>query len=136
MIRQSALLGIGILASLLGAALGLPGRGEWIAACWVGGALVALVAPTLGALAIAIAGIALATFGLVLLAGQVPDLAGFVVAAEAAVLAHGFLVGACLGRAWRRRSLSDPRVIAGLLLAAGLVIVARSIAEDLARNPL
>ena len=133
MIRQSAPLGIGILASLFGAALGLPGRGEWIAACWVGGALVALVAPTLGALAIAIAGIALATFGLVLLAGQVPDLAGFVVAA---VLAHGFLVGACLGRAWRRRSLSDPRVIAGLLLAAGLVVVARSIAEDFARNPI
>ncbi len=128
------------LPVLLGAVAALvtrdiPGDGSWMVACWILGAAAAVIQPSWASLAACVAGIALATVVLVSAAGQYAGLAWLVVAAEAAVLGHGFLVGATAGRAWRLRSLRDQRVVWGFIAAIGLVVMFLLIAQDFARNP-
>jgi hypothetical protein len=128
------------LSVLLGAVAALvtrniPGGASWMVACWILGAAAAVIQPSWASFAACVAGIALATVVLVGAAGQYAGLAWLVVAAEAAVLGHGFLVSATAGRAWRLRSLRDQRVVWGFIAAIGLVVVFVLIAQDFARNP-
>ena len=126
---------IGVIAALATQALGVPGGGSWIVACWVLGAVAAAIWPGWASFAACVAGIALATLVLVTAAGQYAGLAWLVVACEAAILGHGFLVSATVGRARRLRSLRDQRVAAGLIAAIGLVVAFVLVAQDFARNP-
>ena len=126
---------IGALAALATRALGIPGNGSWIVACWILGVVTAVRQPGWQSLAACVAGIGSATIIFLVAADQYPGLAWLVVICEAAVLGHGFLVSAAVGRAWRLRSLRDPRVIWGLGIAIGLIAAFVLIAQDLARNP-
>jgi hypothetical protein len=126
---------IGAIAALATRALDIPGNGSWIVACWVLGVVAAIGQPSWPSFAACVAGIAIATILLVVAADQYPGLAWLVVACEAAILGHGFLVSSAVRRAWGLRSLRDPRVVWGLAIAIGLVAAFVFIAQDLARNP-
>ena len=104
-------------------------------ACWCLGAVAALIRPSLGSYASCVAGIVLATIFFVAFGGQYAGLAWLVVISVAAVLGHGFLVSAAVGRAWRLRSLKDATVVWGLAVAIGLVAAGVLIDQDFARNP-
>lgn len=126
---------MGVIAVLTTRALGIPGNGSWIVACWIPGAVAAIRQPSWTSFAACVTGIAITTILLVVAADQYPGLAWLVVACEAAILGHGFLASSVVGRAWRLRSLRDPRVVWGLTIAIGLVAAFVLIAQDLARNP-
>ena len=126
---------IGAAAADATRSLGIPGGGEWIAACWIAGGVAAILGPSWLSFAGCVTGIVLATVYFVTSAGQYGGLAWLVVACEAAILGHGFLVLASVRRAIRVRTLIDARVIAGLGTAAGLVVLFVLIAQDFARNP-
>ena len=121
---------IGAAAADVTRSLGIPGGGEWIA-----GGVAAILGPSWLSFAGCVTGIVLATVYFVTSAGQYGGLAWLVVACEAAILGHGFLVLASVRRATRVRTLIDARVIAGLGTAAGLVVLFVLIAQDFARNP-
>ncbi len=114
---------------------GIPGDGSWIVACWALGFAGSAVWRHLASYALSVGGIVAFTGFSVVAMGQYGGLAWLAVLAEAAVLGHGFLVGAVIGRAWRLRSLRDARVVAGFLAAVGLAVLFVLIAQDLARNP-
>lgn len=124
---------LGAVAALL--TRDIPGDGSWMVVCWILGAAAAAIQPSWASYGACVAGITLATIALVGAAGQYAGLAWLVVAAEAAILGHGFLVSATVGRAWRLRSLRDERVVWGFVAAIGLVVVLFLVAQDFARNP-
>jgi hypothetical protein len=126
---------IGATATAATATLDIPGNGSWMVACWCLGAVAALIRPSRGSYAACVAGIVLATIFFVALGGQYAGLSWLVVIAVAAVLGHGFLVGAAVGRAWRLRSVRDATVVRGLAVAIGLVVAGVLIAQEFARNP-
>lgn len=130
-----AAVGIGAVAARVALQLGLPGDGWWIVVCWVLGVLAAAIWRSWASYTACVAGIVLFTAWSVVAAGQYAGLAWLVVGVEAAVLGHGFLVGAAVVRAWRLRSARDALVIAGLLTAIGLAVLFVLVAQDFARNP-
>ena len=97
--------------------------------------MAAILWPNWLSLAGCVAGVVLATVYFVTGGGQYAGLAWLVVACEAAILGHGFLVVASIGRAVRLRTLRDARVWAGLLVAGCLVLAFALLAQDFAQNP-
>jgi hypothetical protein len=130
-------LGLSVLLGAVAALLtrDIPGDGSWMVVCWILGAAAAALQPSWASFGACVAGITLATIALVGAAGQYAGLAWLVVAAEAAILGHGFLVSATVRRAWRLRSLRDERVVWGFMAAIGLVVALFLVAQDFARNP-
>lgn len=128
-------LALGAATAMATRVLDIPGNGSWVVACWVFGVAAAVVRPGWTSFAACVAGIVLGTILLVATTGQSAGLAWLVVAFEAAVLGHGFLVSAAVGRARRLRSLRDAGVAWGLLVAAGLGIAFVLIAKGFAGNP-
>ena len=131
-----------VIAFILGMAaaestrmLDIPGNGSWIAATWTLGTIAAIAMPSLASFGTAVLGMGFVTVANVTSGGQYAGLAWLVLAMDAGVFGHGFLVGATLGRARRLRSIRDGRVLAGTVIAVALVALSVQVAFELARNP-
>ena len=126
---------LGMAASEMTRLLDIPGNGSWIAATWILGAVAAIAVPSVASFGAAVLGMVLLTISNVVTGSQYAGLAWLVVAMDAAVFGHGFLVGATGRRAWRLRTIRDGRVMVGVAIAVALVALFVQVALDLARNP-
>lgn len=128
----------GVVAGLIAFMAGIPGRGEFLAAAWLAGALAVIVGPGwLGFLAF---GVGIAATGV---AADMSDGASGLMAAVIAALlapgAHGALVGALGIRARRlgfQAASRDPRTVLGVVVVVALLAGFAWFANEFAEGPL
>jgi hypothetical protein len=129
---------VGAAAAILTLLFGLPGRGEWIAVCWLAGLAVGLRLPGAHAWLAGLGGIALGLAVGLAVGGGSWTLVGFALLALGGVYSHGWST-AWVVRRLRKLGSAAARDVPTLLASAALLSLvgfAVWLAMEFARNPL